>query len=148
MLKTKKLRTAVEHTRQTKLLLLLLCGNNHYVTAKSIQGMLYPTALMKTSFYCIMLLGSDGAGDGVHKPGIYGSGRVWANAWDVFTRMPSRVGRGRWADVGFVVCFPWGGIFILVFFLLFSFSSNVQRTRPAASMGHLASFTSLVVMGV
>ena len=24
---------------------------------------------------------------------------------------PSRGGRGRWADVGFVVCFRWGGIF-------------------------------------
>ena len=40
-----------------------------------------------------------------HKPGIYGSGRVWANAWDAFRRALSRGGRGRGADVGFVVCF-------------------------------------------
>ena len=30
-----------------------------------------------------------------HKLGIYGSRRVWANAWDVFHHMPSRGGRGR-----------------------------------------------------
>ena len=46
-----------------------------------------------------------------NKPGIYGSGRVWANAWDVVFRAPSRGGHGRWADVGFVVCLRWGGIF-------------------------------------
>ena len=46
-----------------------------------------------------------------HKPGIYGSGRVWANAWDVVFRAPSRGCRGRWDDVGFVVCSRWGGIF-------------------------------------
>ena len=40
-----------------------------------------------------------------HKPGIYGSGRVWANAWDVFRHPQSRGGRGRRAAVGFVVCF-------------------------------------------
>ena len=38
-----------------------------------------------------------------HKPGIYGSGRVWANAWDVFRRTPSRGGHGRRAAVDFVV---------------------------------------------
>ena len=47
-----------------------------------------------------------------HKPGIYGgSVRVWANAWDVFRRAPSRVGRGRRAAVNFVVCFGWGQFF-------------------------------------
>ena len=40
-----------------------------------------------------------------HKPGIYGSGREWANAWDVFRRTPSRGGRGRRAAVDFVMCF-------------------------------------------
>ena len=45
-----------------------------------------------------------------HNPGIYGSGRVWANAWDVFRRTPSRVGHGRRAAVDFVVCFGCGGI--------------------------------------
>ena len=54
-----------------------------------------------------------------HKPGIYGSGRVWANAWDAFPSMPFRVGRGRRAAVDFVVCFRWGGLFS-VFFRFFS----------------------------
>ena len=40
-----------------------------------------------------------------HKPGIYGSGRVRANAWDVLHRAPSGGGRGRRAAAGFVVCF-------------------------------------------
>ena len=35
-----------------------------------------------------------------HNPGIYGgSVRVWANAWDVFRRTPSRGGRGSRAAV-------------------------------------------------
>ena len=80
-----------------------------------------------------------------HKPGIYGSGRVWANAWDVFPHMPSRVGRGRRAAVDFVACFRWGGIFsFFFFFLLFFF---FERTRPTASMRPpLASFTPLLVI--
>ena len=45
------------------------------------------------------------------KPGIYASGRVWANVWGAFLRGLSRGGRGRRAAVTFVVCFPWGGIF-------------------------------------
>ena len=66
-----------------------------------------------------------------HKPGIYGSGRVWANAWDVFFRMPSRVARGGRAAVDFVVSFGWGGFFRDFFFRFFFF---FERTRPAASM--------------
>ena len=61
-----------------------------------------------------------------HKPGIYGSGRVWANAWDVFRRMPSRGGRGRWAAVDFLVCFGWGGISFFVFFRYFFFERNAH----------------------
>ena len=53
-----------------------------------------------------------------HKPGIYGSGQVWANAWDVFRRTPSRGGGGRRAAMDFVVCFGCGGI--LVFSSFFS----------------------------
>ena len=59
------------------------------------------------------------------KPGIYGSGRVWANAWDVFCLPPSRGGRGRRAAVDFVVCFGCGGIFSRFFFRLF-LSSNAH----------------------
>ena len=46
----------------------------------------------------------------LHEPGIYGSGRVWANAWDVFRRTTSRGGRGRRATVDFVAWFGCGGI--------------------------------------
>ena len=78
-----------------------------------------------------------------HLPGIYGSGRVWANAWDVFPRMPSQVGRGRRAAADFVVCFGWGGffpVFFLFFFLMF------ERTRPAACMRQpLAKYASPLV---
>ena len=59
----------------------------------------------------------------LHKPGIYGSGRVWANAWDVSRRAPSRGGRDHRAAVDFVVCFGCGGIFSLFFVL---FSSNAH----------------------
>ena len=45
-----------------------------------------------------------------HQFGIYGSGRVCANAWDVFRRTPSRGGRGCRAAVDFVVDFGCGGI--------------------------------------
>ena len=65
-----------------------------------------------------------------HKLGIYGSGRVWANAWDVFRLAPSGGGRGRRAAVDFVVCiFGWGGLFSF-FSRFFSF----ERTRPTARM--------------
>ena len=46
-----------------------------------------------------------------HKPRIYGSGRACANARGAFRHGLSRGGRGCWADVGFVVCFRWGGMF-------------------------------------
>ena len=63
-------------------------------------------------------------------PGIYGSGRVWTNAWDMFFRAPSRVDRGRRDAVDFVVCFGCGGFFLYFFSCFFFF----QRTRPAGSM--------------
>ena len=77
-----------------------------------------------------------------YKPGIYGSGRVWANAWDVFPRMPSRVGRGRQGAVDFVVCFGLG-VFFCVFFSIFF---SLERTRPAASMRPPCLIYSLLVM--
>ena len=80
-----------------------------------------------------------------HKPGIYGSGRVWANACDVFPRMPSRVGRGRRAAVDFVVFWLGGADFSVLFFL--RFFSFFEHTRPAAGMRPpVASFTSLLVL--
>ena len=68
-----------------------------------------------------------------HKPGIYGSGRVWANAWDVFSRVPSRVGRGSRAAVDFVVYFGWGGFFRDFFFLFLRTHTafcNYEATLP------------------
>ena len=62
---------------------------------------------------------------GFHTPGIYESGSVWTNAWDVFPCMPSRVGRGRRAAVDFVVCFGSGGVFSVFLFSIF-FSSNAH----------------------
>ena len=74
---------------------------------------------------------------------MYGSRRVHANAWDVFPRMPSRVGRGRRPAVDSVVSFGWGGFSV---FFQFDFCS-LERTRPAASMRPpLAPFTYLLVM--
>ena len=65
-----------------------------------------------------------------HKPGIYGSRRVWAIVCDVFPCMTSRVGRGRRAAVDFVVRYGWGGFSFLFFRYFFFF----ERTRSAASM--------------
>ena len=54
-------------------------------------------------------------------------------------RAPSRGGRGRWADVGFVVCFRWGGIFRAFHEFAFSNSYTQSSQRrigegaPAAS---------------
>ena len=62
------------------------------------------------------------------KLGIYGSGRVWANAWDVFRRTPCRGGHGRRAAFDFLVCLGFSGI--SCFFLVFFF----ERSRPPASM--------------
>ena len=67
-----------------------------------------------------------------HKLGIYGSGRVWASAWDVFSsRAVSSWSRSP-GCCGFRVCFGWGR-FVHVFFFSIFFSL-FERTRPAASM--------------
>ena len=81
-----------------------------------------------------------------HKPGIYGSGRVCANAWDVVFRALSRGGRGRRVAVDFVVCFGWGELFLDFFFSIFFFSSNAHGLLQV--WGRLASFTSLLVKAV
>ena len=68
-----------------------------------------------------------------HKPGIYGSERVWANAWNLFRRAPSRVGRGCRAAVNFMVCFGWGEFFFRAFHE-FAFSNSFVdpvSDRPA-----------------
>ena len=92
-------------------------------------------------FYCLRELYETD----FHKPGVYGSGRAWANAWGVFRRDLSRGGRGRSADVGFVVCHRWGGIFSC-FFSTF-FSSNAHGLLYQVSMRpRFASFTSLLVV--
>ena len=75
-----------------------------------------------------------------HKPAIYGSGQVWAKAWDVFCRTPSRGGRGRLAAVDIVVWFWCGGILC---FFSFSFSLNAHGLLQVRDC--LASLTSLLV---
>ena len=73
-------------------------------------------------FYCLReLYEAD-----FHNPGIYGSGRVWAKAWNVLRRAPSLGGRGRRAAVDFVVCFGWGGFFRVFSFRFFSSSKNAH----------------------
>ena len=56
-----------------------------------------------------------------HKPGIYGSGRVGANAWNVFRRAPSRGSRGRRAAVDFRGVFWMRRVFVFFFFPFFLF---------------------------
>ena len=56
--------------------------------------------------------------------------RVWAAAWDVFRRAPSRVGGGGRAAVDFVVCFGLGG-FLSFFFFVF----NEARPREQSDRG-------------
>ena len=53
-----------------------------------------------------------------HKPGIHGSGRIWAKAWDVLRRTSSRGGRRRRAAVAvdFVNVFRVRRDFVLFFF--------------------------------
>ena len=70
-----------------------------------------------------------------HKPGIYGSGRVWANACDVFPRMPSRVGRGRRAAVAFAVCFGWGGFSCVLSMSLHFQNSYIQSSQRRLGEG-------------
>ena len=67
-----------------------------------------------------------------HKPGICGSVRVWANAWDVFRRTLSRGGRGRRAAVDFVVCLAGGGFFRAFFSIFFSSNAHGQFKYEAA----------------
>ena len=63
-----------------------------------------------------------------HNPGIYGSERVWANAWDVFRRALSRGDRGRRAAVDFLVCFGCGG-----FFRVFrGYAFQIRRARAVS----------------
>ena len=72
-----------------------------------------------------------------HKPGIYGSGRVWANAWDVVFRAASRGGRGRRADVGFVVYFFGGAGFFRAFHEFPFSSSYIQSSQRRLGEGAL-----------
>ena len=50
-----------------------------------------------------------------HTPGIYGSGRVWVNAWDVFRHTPYRCCRGCRAAVDLLVCLGAAGFRVYLF---------------------------------
>ena len=72
-----------------------------------------------------------------HKLGSYGSGRVLANAWDVFRRAPSRGDRGRLAAVDFVLCFGWGGFFRNFSSILYFFRTHMACCKYEAALPHL-----------
>ena len=72
-----------------------------------------------------------------HKPGIYGSRRVWVNARDVLRRAPSRGGRGRRAAVDIVVCFGRGGFFIVLFFSIFFLRTRTACCKYETTLPHL-----------
>ena len=73
-----------------------------------------------------------------HKPGIYGSGRVWANAWDVSRAV------SRWARTpGY--CGFRGVFWVRRDFVLFLFFPSKAHGLLQVR-GRLASFTSLLVM--
>ena len=59
---------------------------------------------------------------GFHKLGVYGSGQLWTNAWEMFRLTPSRGGRRllwlSWCDLG--------GADVFVFFFRIYFSSTVH----------------------
>ena len=59
--------------------------------------------------------------DNFHKHATYGSGRAWANTWEVFRHTRCRGGRGRRAAVDFVVCFGCGGISCFLGIYIFKF---------------------------
>ena len=66
------------------------------------------------------------------KPDVYRSERASTNnAWTWFRRKPSRVGRGRGAEVFLVVCFFMRRGFVWLFFHYFYF----ERTQPTACAG-------------
>ena len=61
--------------------------------------------------------------------------RVWATAWDVFRRAPSRVGHGVRVAVYFVVCFWVGRIFIGFLFLFLMRPFFAFRTKKPLHTG-------------
>ena len=64
--------------------------------------------------------------------------RVWANAWDVSRRAPSRRGRGRRAAVDILVCFGRGGFFIVLrFFSIFFLRTHTAYSKYEATLPHL-----------
>ena len=69
-----------------------------------------------------------------YKPGIYGSGGVWANAWDVFRCTTSRVGHGRRAAVDFVPCLVRRNF---VFFLIYFLRTHTACCKYEAAVPHL-----------
>ena len=72
-----------------------------------------------------------------YKPGIYGSGRVWANAWDVSRRAPSRGGRSCRAAVDIVVCFERVDFLMFFFFSMYFLRTHTACSKYEASLPHL-----------
>ena len=81
-----------------------------------------------------------------HKPGIYGSARVWTNAWDVFRRAPSRGGRGRWAAVDFVVFLGGADFFVFIFVRFFLLRTHTACCKYEATLPYLPLYYSKTVV--
>ena len=72
-----------------------------------------------------------------HKPGIYGNGRVWASALDVFRRPPSRGGRGRRSAVDSGCVLGAAGFRVFFSALLFFFlRTHTACCKYEAAMPH------------
>ena len=66
-----------------------------------------------------------------HKPGVYRGGRAWANAWGLFRRTQSLVGRRHRAAVVLVVFVEGGEIFVSSFFSSESTRHTVCIRQPS-----------------
>ena len=72
------------------------------------------------------------------------------NAWDVFRRAPSRVGRGRQAAVDFAVYFGWGADFIVIFFVFvfFFLRTHTAYCKYEAALPNFISTLGLIARAV
>ena len=70
-------------------------------------------------------------------PGSLGAGEYGLTRGVRFVAICYRGGSGRWADVGFVVCFRCGGIFFFFFRFCFSFRTHTTCCKYEDTSPHL-----------
>ena len=90
--------------------LIVLTLTHGYNAVSVVTGQAPITLERKNVYYCVCMTfvvftNYETCTRPIHETGIYGSGRAWTNAWDVFRRTPSRGGHGRRAAVDLEVCF-------------------------------------------